>query len=65
LEGRPGGQVDLGPGGAGRVGVGRSASGTTASRRIDATGVTRLDVAYGFDVRVRLGQPEAATVTPS
>ncbi len=25
--------------------------------------MTRLDVAYGFDVRVRLGQPEAVTVT--
>jgi hypothetical protein len=25
--------------------------------------VTRLDVAYGFDVRVRLGQPEVASVT--
>lgn len=49
--------------GCGSVGVGRTASGTTASRRIDAAGVTRLDVAYGFDVRVRLGQPEAVTVT--
>jgi hypothetical protein len=49
--------------GCGSVGVGRTASGTTASRRIDAAGVIRLDVAYGFDVRVRLGQPEAATVT--
>jgi hypothetical protein len=49
--------------GCGSVGVGRTASGTTASRRIDATGVTRLDVAYGSDVRVRLGQPEAVTVT--
>jgi Putative auto-transporter adhesin, head GIN domain len=47
----------------GGVGVSRTASGTTASRRIDTTGVTRLDVAYGFDVRVRLGQPEEATVT--
>ncbi len=25
--------------------------------------MTRLDVAYGFDVRVRLGQPEVVTVT--
>ena len=49
--------------GCGSAGGSRTASGTTASRRIDATGVTRLDVAYGFDVRVRLGQPEAATVT--
>jgi hypothetical protein len=49
--------------GCGGGGVGRTASGTTASRRIDAAGVTRLDVAYGFDVRVHLGQPEAATVT--
>lgn len=55
----------LAVGGCGSVKVGRSASGTTASRRIDATGVTRLDVAYGFDVRVRLGQPETATVTYS
>jgi Putative auto-transporter adhesin, head GIN domain len=49
--------------GCGSVGRGRTASGTTASRRVDATGVTRLDVAYGFEVRVRLGQPEAVTVT--
>jgi hypothetical protein len=49
--------------GCGTGGVGRTASGTTAHRRIDATGVTRLDVAYGFDVRVHLGQPEAVTVT--
>jgi hypothetical protein len=47
----------------GGVGGGRTASGATASRRIAAAGVTRLDVAYGFDVRVRLGQPEADTVT--
>jgi hypothetical protein len=26
-------------------------------------GVTRLGVAYGFDVRAHLGQPEAVTVT--
>jgi putative autotransporter adhesin-like protein len=49
--------------GCGGVGMGRTPSGTTASRRIDAAGVTRLDVASGFDVRVRLGQPESATVT--
>jgi Putative auto-transporter adhesin, head GIN domain len=49
--------------GCGSVGRNRTASGTTAFRRIDTTGVTRLDVAYGFDVRVRLGQPEAVTVT--
>jgi hypothetical protein len=49
--------------GCGTLGAGRNPSGTTASRRIDAAGVTRLDVAYGFDVRVRLGQPEAVTVT--
>jgi hypothetical protein len=49
--------------GCGSVGGGRDPSGATASRRIDAAGVTRLDVAYGFDVRVSLGQPEAVTVT--
>ena len=49
--------------GCGSLGPGRTASGTTASRRIDAAGVSRLDVANGFDVRVRLGKPEAATVT--
>jgi Putative auto-transporter adhesin, head GIN domain len=49
--------------GCGSVGPGRTASGTTATKRIDAAGVTRLDVAYGFDVRVSLGQPEAVTVT--
>jgi hypothetical protein len=49
--------------GCGSNGGGRTASGATASRRIDAAGVTRLDVAYGFDVRVRLGQPEAVTLT--
>jgi hypothetical protein len=45
------------------IGPSRTASGTVASRRLDASGVTRLDVAYGFDVRVTLGQPEAVTVT--
>jgi Putative auto-transporter adhesin, head GIN domain len=49
--------------GCGSIGPGRTPSGTTATTRIDAAGVTRLDVAYGFDVRVRLGQPEAVTVT--
>jgi hypothetical protein len=49
--------------GCGSLGPGRTPSGTTATKRIDAAGVTRLDVAYGFDVRVRLGQPEAVTVT--
>jgi Putative auto-transporter adhesin, head GIN domain len=49
--------------GCGTGGVGRTASGTTTYTRIDATGVTRLDIAYGFDVRVHLGQPEAVTVT--
>jgi Putative auto-transporter adhesin, head GIN domain len=49
--------------GCGSIGPGRTSSGTTATSRIDAAGVTRLDVAYGFDVRVSLGQPEAVTVT--
>jgi hypothetical protein len=49
--------------GCGSLGPGRTPSGTTATKRIDAAGVTRLDVAYGFDVRVSLGQPEAVTVT--
>jgi hypothetical protein len=49
--------------GCGLVGPGRTGSGATTSRRLDATGVSRLDVAYGFDVRVSLGQPEAVTVT--
>jgi hypothetical protein len=49
--------------GCGSLGPGRTPSGTTATSRIDAAGVTRLDVAYGFDVRVSLGQPEAVTVT--
>jgi hypothetical protein len=49
--------------GCGGIGPGRTPSGTTATKRIDAAGVTRLDVAYGFDVRVSLGQPEAVTVT--
>jgi hypothetical protein len=49
--------------GCGSIGPGRTPSGTTATTRIDAAGVTRLDVAYSFDVRVRLGQPEAVTIT--
>jgi hypothetical protein len=49
--------------GCNSIGSGRAPSGTTATKRIGAAGVTRLDVAYGFDVRVHLGQPEAVTVT--
>lgn len=49
--------------GCGSIGPGRTPSGTTTTSRIDAAGVTRLDIAYGFDVRVRLGQPEEVTVT--
>ena len=49
--------------GCGSLGPGRTPSGTTATKRIDAAGVTRLDVAYGFNVRVSLGQPEAVTIT--
>jgi putative autotransporter adhesin-like protein len=49
--------------GCGSLGPGRTPSGTTATSRIDAAGVTRLDVASGFDVRVGLGQPEAVTIT--
>jgi Putative auto-transporter adhesin, head GIN domain len=49
--------------GCGGIGPGRTPSGTTATNRIDAAGVTRLDIAYGFDVRVSLGQPEAVTIT--
>lgn len=49
--------------GCGGIGPGRTPSGTTATKRIDAAGVTRLDIAYGFDVRVSLGQPEAVTIT--
>jgi hypothetical protein len=55
--------VALAPSGCGRLGPGRDPSGVTASTRLDAAGVSRLDVAYGFDVRVRLGRPEAVTVT--
>jgi Putative auto-transporter adhesin, head GIN domain len=49
--------------GCGSLGPGRAPSGTTATKRIDAAGVARLDVASGFDVRVSLGQPEVVTVT--
>jgi Putative auto-transporter adhesin, head GIN domain len=49
--------------GCGGLGPGRTPSGTTATSRIDAAGVTRLDVGYGFDVRVSLGEPEAVTIT--
>jgi Putative auto-transporter adhesin, head GIN domain len=49
--------------GCGSLGPGRTPSGTTTTKRIDTAGVTRLDVASGFDVRVSLGQPEAVTVT--
>jgi putative autotransporter adhesin-like protein len=49
--------------GCGSGDPGRTASGTTASRRLDVAGATRLEVADGFDVRVTLGQPEAATVS--
>jgi Putative auto-transporter adhesin, head GIN domain len=45
------------------IGPSRTASGKAASKRLDASGVTRLDIAYGFDVGVTLGQPEAVTVT--
>jgi Putative auto-transporter adhesin, head GIN domain len=45
------------------IGPGRTASGKTTSKHLDASGVTRLDTAYGFDVRVTIGQPEAVTVT--
>ncbi len=49
--------------GCGSIGPGRTASGKTASKRLDAAGVTRLDVGSTFDVHVTLGQPETATVT--
>jgi hypothetical protein len=49
--------------GCGSRGSDWTASGKTASRRLDAAGVTRLNVGSAFDVRVALGQPEAATVT--
>jgi hypothetical protein len=53
----------LAVGGCNGIGPGRTASGKPATRHLDAPGVTRLDVAYGFGVRVTLGQPEAVTVT--
>lgn len=49
--------------GCGSVDLGRTASGKTASQRLDVAGVTRLDVGSTFAVHVTLGQPEAATVT--
>jgi len=49
--------------GCGGEGPERTASGTTTSKRVDATGVTRLDVGSAFDVRVDTGQEEAATIT--
>ena len=48
-------------GGCGVGGEGRASGGTT-SRRVDAAGVTRLEVDSGFDVRLRIGQPEAAVI---
>jgi hypothetical protein len=49
--------------GCGSISPGRTASGKTASKHLDAVGVTRLDVGSTFVVRVTLGQPEAVTVT--
>ena len=49
--------------GCGGVGSVRTASGNTASTRVDATGVTRVEVADGFDVKLALGRPELAVVT--
>jgi Putative auto-transporter adhesin, head GIN domain len=51
----------LAAGGCGVGGEGRAAGGT-ASRRVDVTGATRLAVDSGFDVRVSIGQAEAAVV---
>jgi Putative auto-transporter adhesin, head GIN domain len=48
---------------AGCGGEGRAVSGGTVSRRVDVAGVTRLEADSGFDVRVSVGQPEAAVVT--
>ena len=45
------------------IGPGRTASGKLASKRLDAVGVTRLEVGSAFHVRVTIGQPEVATVT--
>jgi hypothetical protein len=49
--------------GCGIAGPRRTASGQLASRHLEAAGATRLDVAYGFQVAVRTGQPEAVTLT--
>ena len=49
--------------GCDRIGPGRTASGRTATTRLDAAGVTRLDVGSAFDAHVSLGRPESATVT--
>lgn len=49
--------------GCGGIGPGRTPSGKTASKRLGAAGVTRLDIGSAFDVHVTLGQPEGATVT--
>ena len=49
--------------GCDRIGPGRSASGRTATTRLDAAGVTRLDVGSAFDAHVSLGRPESATIT--
>ena len=47
---------------AGCGGEGRAVSGGTTSTRVDAAGVTRLEVDSGFDVRLSIGQPEAAVI---
>ena len=49
--------------GCGIAGPRRTASGQVASRHLEAAGATHLDVAYGFQVAVHIGQPEAVTVT--
>ena len=49
--------------GCGGVGSVRTASGNAASTRVDTTGVTRVEVADGFDVKLALGRPELAVVT--
>ena len=49
--------------GCGGIGPVRTGSGNTVSTRLDATGVTRVDAADGFDVTLALGRPETATVT--
>lgn len=50
-------------GGCGAVAEERVAPGQLASRRVDVAGVTGLAVDAGFEVRVSIGQPEAAVVT--